>query len=401
MQNKIKHFIFICIVLCHGKLFSLTNSPAHREYFTSASSLTENCSASQVFLNPAGMTCPEKAGKTESMASSGFRFFKFDFNQNNIRLNEKKSWKNSQANSMFSQSIHQSQYSYGFFGISSQNEYNNGFLVSFDSYEGNLSQTQRDSTLSLGSYFSTQTEKTKFGFALSFNINDNKNIQHGKYFYNSNSIAYLNNFEEVQSHETFLNLYGGAIFELESSKFAFVIFLPSYSLSGKIQKNSTNTTISTLSGQNSFEESYEEDSFRTFNYLGLQLGFSNQINTTNEIFLSIQHSGKSEIKSNTLSKNNNASTLGFSIGLEKNLKLNRFLLTGLTYSKTIDEKNEQPKNNFGATIGILSKFNNAELGMGMGYFQQLSDEYIDNSGKRVGKLNIDLIDFILSSAFSF
>ncbi len=352
------------------------------------------CSPGQFLNNPAGLACSNEAPSSQSFASTNFYNMKSKILSDQFQDAQISQTRTQPGLTLFSQSYRNNNSNQGLWG--SINQFN---LDKSLSINGALSGTAQisavQSDFSVGLFFAQSYENYSWGVSLAVK---QKEISTDQFFKFALGSAYTAQKTYSIATEQLVTLRTGVIQEAKPFRHALVLQVPSYSLAGKIHRDSTY-----ISTTNVFFEESQQGSMRSFSAWNLIAATEYTFPSENTLAIDLNWtSAESTYFDSVIDTDSSAPQVSAGIYSQIYLKEKVFLLSGLRWQQTTNEMNSQEKITSPlVTFGILRKYKGVEICSGFGYSQSNYKKYQKDTNTYSQDASVERFDLILSSSFLY
>jgi hypothetical protein len=389
--------IFIFLSLFFGLNLAVAGptglmSTAHREAMTANGGLTNQCSGGQFVNNPAGIHC-DYAGVSESFGSTNISSMSISLNNQNVKDLQKSNNQIAPGLSVFVQSFHDGDTSYGFGGSVFNVQFEKSFEVDADVAKGVALMSSTMTEVKFGGYYAKKIDHLSFGAVIALTQEQRNDNQFLKYKYQSSYITQQSNKVTL---EQFVVPSIGAIWDFKDQKYA-VTLSKSYSLSGHYQGDSTEAyTIGT------FNEGSKDGVVKSDRPWGVSLGGAIPLERS---ILSGSLSGETSSKTydgDESYTNELAPIFSVGVGYEYFWSNKISVLAGARKYKTFSETENQPVTSSDMySAGLVRKYKGVEIGTGVGFTHFYQASYNRSTQERSNGNEITRADLTFSSSFTY
>jgi hypothetical protein len=398
MENN---FLFLLCFFLSFRAFAGASSyllmTGHREAMQANGGATGLCSPGQFFKNPAGLHCDYNELVTESFGSTNFYSAqaKMESDGGSLQDLQGSESQTGPGTSLFSQSVHQKDHSYGLWGVLGNFSFDKSYAYApLPGVRGTIQSSSTNSALSAGGFWSQRNGNFHWGLTLGLVQNEYRWSQLAKY---NQSGQYSTENSDYLSIERGLTSLMGLTYVQKDARYAFIFSPSNIPLWGKVRKESTQAST----GGQFNEESKTGDAKTTggasvtgsYEYL-----FSDQRTLGFELTWTDQSESNYDSVGTTQSQAASVAAVIFS---QYQIDSQLYILSGLRWFQSVKEEVTQQKIQAPmATLGLLRKYKSAEIGTGLGYTQMTSTTQAhDNSLS--SSVTLDRFDVILSSSFTY
>lgn len=368
-------------------------SKGHREAMMAGGGLTNTCSPGQFVANPAGLYCRGEKDLSQSFGSTNFSFGQISHSSSDTRDLQKTDINPAPGMTLFSQTYFHDDFSAGLFGSLGQFKFEKSFDLMQNSAVGGAALDSTDTSINLGGFYAWGTEDLYLGITL-FVQQETEQLQ--------SIFKYILGGDEWMSHtqsRTVEHLLGssfGLIKIYENSKWAFMVELPRFSLSGDGK-----STTSLISTNGTFEEDFQSSHIKTQDSWRLGAGYEVAVERSIWGFdvvwsdrykrdvsdLDIESSYVAGLELGTSWQYKISSKTTFASGL-------RWITSNKvkSYDETITSKS--------LSAGMLRVFNKVELGTAIAYYD-FESKTPATAEESAAKSQYRSLEFTFSSAFRY
>jgi len=397
MRNSL---LFLLFLFFQSAVFA--SSPyllvtGHREAMQANGGATGLCSPGQFLKNPAGLHCDTKETLTESFGSTNFYYahMRMDVNSGSLQDLQGSEGQTGPGISLFSQSAHQGDHSYGLWGAISNFSFENNYAFApSPGIRGSIQSSSTVSKLFAGGFWSQRTGDLHWGLTLGFAQDETRWSQLSKYVqanqYTSNSSDYLS------IERSLIGLIGVSYLQ-ENSRYAFILAPSALPLWGKVREESTQTNTN---GQ--FDENSNDGNAKTTGGASWTAAYEFLFSSQRTLGFEVTWTDESVSDYGSVgTPQSQAASVAAGFFSQYQVDSRLSILSGLRWFQSIKEDiNQQKIEGPMATVGLLRKYKTAEIGTGLGYTQIASKTQAhDNSLGSTATLS--RFDITLSSSFTY
>lgn len=398
MKNN--NFLFLILSLFGLPCFAITTliSTGHREAMQANGGLTNLCSAGQFLKNPAGLHCESKDALAESFASTSFYAAQTKVSDGSGTYQDLQGSEvqTGPGLSIFSQSAHQDNLSYGMWGaISNVNQERSYSYTPAGGSKGTIQTSNRDSQLLVGTYLAGKSGSLSWGVSVGFNQSEQKESGFVKYLQGG---QYITQFQDELSIERRIISMAGITYEGTGARYSLAIKPEGISTWGKTRSEITRSATS-----GSFDEFSKDGNYRTSGGFGFAGGAEFLLTGQNSFGFDFQWiNAGTESYGGLKSDLNVAPTI--SVGGYGQLQISQklSLVGGGRWTQSVNETEGQQKMESPmASIGLLRKYKAAEIGSGISFGQITSKSYQRDAQTSENSWTMNRLDIVLSSSFTY